>query len=123
MEKTTPKRTLFLSVAAGAVCLLVFGLVGAWNWWQQRQVPSGEPHFHGHVVEASGGGFLVQSPNGGRCFVLIQPDTRVRRRNGSASEIAVGNRVSVWHTSIVLGTDPPKVFAEWVIIEINDPRV
>src|SRR5262245_24187871 len=121
MEKTTPKRTLILGTAVGAVLLLAVGIAGAWEWWQKWQLPSGQPHLQGRGVEVNGDSFLVRGANGDLCIVRIKLDTRIRLRNGEAGSITVGRQVSVWHTNNVASSYPSQVSAEWVILETPDP--
>ena len=123
MEKTTPKRTLILSLAVGAVCLLAFGLVGAREWWLSLSPPSREPTFRGRIIEASSGSrYLLQSPQGDRYFFHLRAKTRVQTRTGEPATIAIGQNVSVWGSGPVMLSEPPQGHATWIIIEPDEPK-
>jgi hypothetical protein len=100
--------------------MLCIGLAAAWNWWQARRVPNRGPDVAGRVVQLEtmhGPRLLVQIAQGGHVRVVIDPDTRVRRRSGEEVAVALGQRISVWHDGIVYATYPETVHAKWVIVE------
>jgi hypothetical protein len=98
-----------------------FGLAAVWNWWQARQVPDRAPDVAGRVVRLETvlgrPKLLVQTTQGGEVWVVIDPDTRVRRRSGEEVSVALGQKISGWHDGIVYATFPETVHPKWVIVE------
>jgi hypothetical protein len=101
--------------------MLCFGLAAAWNWWQARQVPYRAPDVVGRVVQLET--FLgrpkltVQAAGGGHVYVVIDPDTRVRRRSGEEVSVALGQKISAWHNGAEDVSYPVIMHAKWVIVE------
>jgi hypothetical protein len=101
--------------------MLAFGLAAAWNWWHARQVPDRAPDVVGRVVQLEmfygRPHLVVQTAGGGHVNVVIDPETRVRRRSGEEVAVALGQKISVWHNGTEQLTYPVTVHAKWVIVE------
>jgi hypothetical protein len=121
MDKTTLKRSFRLSVAVGAVLLLVFVAGAAWEWWQSRRQPSREPDFIGRIVATGGPGYLLESPQGGKFWIRPPAGERIRTRGNELGTLAVGQTVRVWDTGLTRGSYPPQGDAVWIIIEDDKP--
>ena len=119
MDKTTFKRSFRLSLVLIALLGLGVGVVGAWEWWQAQRPPSRKPDLQGRIVDA-GGRYMVESPQGGRCWFYPPKGTRILR-HGEPGTLAVGQRVSVWHDGITYDTYPMGAKASWVVIEEDGP--
>ena len=117
MDKTTFKRSFRLSLALLALLSLAVGTLAAWEWWREQRLPAREPDFRGRVLAEGGGEFLMESPQGGRCFFRPPVGQRIRTRNDEPGILAVGQKVSVWSSGPVRLTYPPGADAQWVIIE------
>jgi hypothetical protein len=121
MDKTTVRRSFRLAVAVGAILVLVIAGGAAWEWWQSHRLPSREPDLRGRLINAGPAGFLVESPAGGQCWVRPPVSTRIRTGSDESGALAVGQTVSVWHTSLVRESFPPQVDATWIVIEEDKP--
>ena len=116
MGKITFRRSFELSLA---VLVLAVGAVSAWEWWRAQRLPSREPDFRGRVVSMETK-FMVETPDGGRCWFTLPRGERILR-GGEPAQLTVGQTVSVWSSGPVMMTYPPGGHAFWIVIE-DDPK-
>ena len=111
------------------VVALAVALLGVADWWWYNRVPPSRPPELVGVVQAvqpdrSGIRFLVKlapRPTGDMYWVVALKGAHVRQRQGGPGEVAVGQSVSVWQHPGVYATQPPIVYADWVIIDAPGP--
>lgn len=97
--------------------------------------PAYQQFWHGRVTRVRGGPaaadqqWLVEYPRtnvfskqswiDGMWF-WVRAGSVIDRRTGGTGELAVGQRVSVWYSGVVLATDPGQCQADRVVIEPED---
>jgi len=117
MDKATTKRSFRLAAVLGAVLLVGLGLVRGWEWGPSQ--PAREPDVHGRVVSHGGPGFLIESQEGGRLWIKAPESRCIRARNGQATALKVGQKVTAWSGPQIRESYPAQADAVWVIVEIE----